>query len=87
MYDKIIFLFSEECHHFKLEDPDFSLSKVVCQDIKSCAEVWELYEEFYQGFQEKAKEDWITFRYDFVTLFSWSHACVYSTALLLPFYI
>ncbi|NXV90779.1 DYHC2 protein, partial [Calonectris borealis] len=52
----------EECHHFKLEEPDFSLSKVVCQDIKSCAEVWALYEEFYQGFQEKAKEDWITFR-------------------------
>ncbi|XP_075274100.1 cytoplasmic dynein 2 heavy chain 1 isoform X3 [Opisthocomus hoazin] len=52
----------EECHHFKLEEPDFSLSKVVCQDIKSCAEVWALYEEFYQGFQEKAREDWITFR-------------------------
>ncbi|XP_069664408.1 cytoplasmic dynein 2 heavy chain 1 isoform X2 [Haliaeetus albicilla] len=52
----------EECHHFKLEEPDFSLSKIVCQDIKSCAEVWTLYEEFYQGFQEKAKEDWITFR-------------------------
>ncbi|XP_009693327.1 PREDICTED: cytoplasmic dynein 2 heavy chain 1-like, partial [Cariama cristata] len=51
----------DECHHFKLEEPDFSLSKVVCQDIKSCAEVWALYEEFYQGFQEKAKEDWITF--------------------------
>ncbi|XP_040514464.1 cytoplasmic dynein 2 heavy chain 1 isoform X1 [Gallus gallus] len=52
----------EECHHFKLEEPDFSLSKVVSQDIKCCAEVWALYEEFYQGFQEKAKEDWITFR-------------------------
>ncbi|KFP28061.1 Cytoplasmic dynein 2 heavy chain 1, partial [Colius striatus] len=52
----------EECHHFKLEEPDFSLSKVVCQDIENCAEVWTLYEEFYQGFQEKAKEDWITFR-------------------------
>ncbi|XP_040400085.1 cytoplasmic dynein 2 heavy chain 1 isoform X2 [Cygnus olor] len=52
----------EECHHFKLEEPDFSLSKVVCQDIKSCAGVWALYEEFYQGLQEKAKEDWITFR-------------------------
>ncbi|NXC70641.1 DYHC2 protein, partial [Anhinga anhinga] len=52
----------EECHHFKLEEPDFSLSKVICQDIKSCAEVWALYEEFYQGFQEKGKEDWITFR-------------------------
>ncbi|XP_068004360.1 cytoplasmic dynein 2 heavy chain 1 [Melanerpes formicivorus] len=52
----------EECHHFKLEEPDFSLSKVVCEDLKSCAEVWALYEDFYQGFEEKAKEDWITFR-------------------------
>ncbi|PKU41804.1 cytoplasmic dynein 2 heavy chain 1 [Limosa lapponica baueri] len=71
MKEKLI----EECHHFKLEEPDFSLSKVVCQDIKSCAEVWALYEEFYQGFQEKAKEDWITFRsktYLFEEfLFSW----------------
>ncbi|NXK72907.1 DYHC2 protein, partial [Amazona guildingii] len=58
MKEKLI----EQCHHFKLEEPDFSLSKVVCQDIKSCAEVWALYEEFYQGLQEKAKEDWITFR-------------------------
>ncbi|NXA12552.1 DYHC2 protein, partial [Sapayoa aenigma] len=52
----------EECHHFKLEEPDFPLSEVVSQDIKSYAEVWALYEEFYQGFQEKAREDWITFR-------------------------
>ncbi|XP_051482944.1 cytoplasmic dynein 2 heavy chain 1 isoform X1 [Apus apus] len=58
MKEKLI----EECHHFKLEEPDFSLSEVVHQDIKSCAEVWALYEEFYQGLQEKAKEDWITFR-------------------------
>ncbi|KAF4787703.1 hypothetical protein TURU_168391 [Turdus rufiventris] len=52
----------EECHHFKLEEPDLSLSEAVSQDIQSCAEIWALYEEFYQGFQEKAKEDWITFR-------------------------
>ncbi|NXG46652.1 DYHC2 protein, partial [Psilopogon haemacephalus] len=58
MKEKLI----EECHHFKLEEPDFSLSKLVCEDIKSCVEVWALYEDFYQGFQEKAKEDWITFR-------------------------
>lgn len=78
----MISLFSEECHHFKLEEPDFSLSKVVCQDIKSCAEVWALYEEFYQGFQEKAKEDWITFRYDFVTFFLRTYMCGCSTVLL-----
>ncbi|EMP37963.1 Cytoplasmic dynein 2 heavy chain 1 [Chelonia mydas] len=52
----------EDCHHFELEEPDFSLAKAVCRDIESCAEVWALYEEFHQGFQEKAKEDWITFR-------------------------
>ncbi|XP_019385809.1 PREDICTED: cytoplasmic dynein 2 heavy chain 1 [Crocodylus porosus] len=52
----------EDCHHFEIEEPDFSLAKTVCKDIESCAEVWSLYEEFHQGFQEKAKEDWITFR-------------------------
>uniref|UniRef100_A0A452I6Q6 Uncharacterized protein n=1 Tax=Gopherus agassizii TaxID=38772 RepID=A0A452I6Q6_9SAUR len=52
----------EDCHHFELEEPDFSLAKAVCRDIENCAEVWALYEEFHQGFQEKAKEDWITFR-------------------------
>lgn len=62
MHNTVIFLCSEECHHFKLEEPDLSLSESVSQDIQSCAEVWALYEEFYQGFQEKAKEDWITFR-------------------------
>uniref|UniRef100_A0A8C5IE70 DYHC2 protein n=1 Tax=Junco hyemalis TaxID=40217 RepID=A0A8C5IE70_JUNHY len=58
MKEKLI----EECRHFKLEEPDLSLSEAVSQDIQSCADVWALYEEFYQGFQEKAKEDWITFR-------------------------
>ncbi|XP_038236236.1 cytoplasmic dynein 2 heavy chain 1 isoform X1 [Dermochelys coriacea] len=52
----------EDCHHFELEEPDFSLAKAVCRDIENSAEVWALYEEFHQGFQEKAKEDWITFR-------------------------
>ncbi|KAL8191062.1 UNVERIFIED_CONTAM: Cytoplasmic dynein 2 heavy chain 1, partial [Gekko kuhli] len=51
-----------DCRHFELEEPDFLLSDEVRRDIDSCAEVWTLYEQFYEGFQEKANEDWITFR-------------------------
>ncbi|KAH0625160.1 hypothetical protein JD844_033332 [Phrynosoma platyrhinos] len=51
-----------DCSHFDLEEPDFSLASEIRSDIDSCSEVWALYEEFYEGFQEKANEDWITFR-------------------------
>ncbi|XP_015268586.1 PREDICTED: cytoplasmic dynein 2 heavy chain 1 [Gekko japonicus] len=51
-----------DCHHFELEEPDFLLADEVRRDIDTCAEVWALYEQFYEGFQEKANEDWITFR-------------------------
>uniref|UniRef100_A0A670Y532 Dynein cytoplasmic 2 heavy chain 1 n=1 Tax=Pseudonaja textilis TaxID=8673 RepID=A0A670Y532_PSETE len=51
-----------DCCHFDLEEPDFSLANEVRRDIECCAEVWSLYEQFYEGFQEKANEDWITFR-------------------------
>uniref|UniRef100_A0ABM5FWF4 Cytoplasmic dynein 2 heavy chain 1 n=2 Tax=Agamidae TaxID=81953 RepID=A0ABM5FWF4_9SAUR len=51
-----------DCSHFELEEPDFSLANEVRRDIESCAEIWALYEEFYEGFREKANEDWITFR-------------------------
>ncbi|KAF7250799.1 Cytoplasmic dynein 2 heavy chain 1 [Varanus komodoensis] len=53
---------SNDCSHFELEVPDFSLADEVHRDIECCAEVWALYEQFYEGFQEKANEDWITFR-------------------------
>uniref|UniRef100_A0A803SUA0 Dynein cytoplasmic 2 heavy chain 1 n=1 Tax=Anolis carolinensis TaxID=28377 RepID=A0A803SUA0_ANOCA len=51
-----------DCCHFELEEPDFSLASEIRRDIDSCSEVWALYEEFQEGFQEKANEDWITFR-------------------------
>ncbi|XP_053164065.1 cytoplasmic dynein 2 heavy chain 1 isoform X1 [Hemicordylus capensis] len=54
-------LINDFCH-FELGEPDFSLADEVRRDIASCAEVWVLYEQFYGGFQEKANEDWITFR-------------------------
>ncbi|PNI44695.1 DYNC2H1 isoform 3 [Pan troglodytes] len=52
----------DDCHHFRLEEPNFSLASSISKDIESCAQVWAFYEEFQQGFQEMANEDWITFR-------------------------
>lgn len=62
------FFFSNDCSHFELEEPDFSLADEVRRDIERCAEIWTLYEEFYEGFQEKANEDWITFRSGFISV-------------------
>ncbi|MFT7803200.1 cytoplasmic dynein 2 heavy chain 1 [Arapaima gigas] len=65
----------EDCQHFDLDPPDFSLALETIRDIEDLSEMWSLYEEFQVGFQEKAKEDWITFRsktYIFEEfLFSW----------------
>ncbi|XP_059035365.1 cytoplasmic dynein 2 heavy chain 1 isoform X5 [Mustela lutreola] len=52
----------DDCHHFGLEEPNFSLAHSVSKDIESCAQVWALYEEFQRGLQDMASEDWITFR-------------------------
>lgn len=65
----IFFFTSDDCHHFGLEEPNFSLAYSISTDIESCAQIWALYEEFQQGFQEMASEDWITFRLDSKTIF------------------
>ncbi|XP_077915202.1 cytoplasmic dynein 2 heavy chain 1 isoform X5 [Halichoerus grypus] len=52
----------DDCHHFGLEEPNLSLAYSISKDIESCAQIWALYEEFQQGLQEMASEDWITFR-------------------------
>ncbi|XP_063807614.1 cytoplasmic dynein 2 heavy chain 1 isoform X2 [Pseudophryne corroboree] len=52
----------EDCLHFDMEAPDFSLADEIRIDIEGCTRTWSLYEEFYQGFNEKAREDWISFR-------------------------
>ena len=54
---------SEDCGHFELEAPDFSFAEDTIRDMEQCSGMWSLYEEWLQGFTEKAKEDWITFRY------------------------
>ncbi|XP_075054902.1 cytoplasmic dynein 2 heavy chain 1 [Mixophyes fleayi] len=52
----------EDCLHFDMEAPDFSLADEIRIDIEGCTKTWSLYEEFYQGFNEKAREDWISYR-------------------------
>uniref|UniRef100_A0A3B3YWL0 Uncharacterized protein n=1 Tax=Poecilia mexicana TaxID=48701 RepID=A0A3B3YWL0_9TELE len=52
----------EDCTYFNLEPPDFSLAEDTKRDMDEHSQMWSLYEEWQQGFTEKAQEDWITFR-------------------------
>ncbi|MEQ2202449.1 Cytoplasmic dynein 2 heavy chain 1, partial [Xenoophorus captivus] len=52
----------EDCTYFNLEPPDFSLAEDTKRDMVEHSQMWGLYEEWQQGFTEKAREDWITFR-------------------------
>ncbi|XP_041920571.1 cytoplasmic dynein 2 heavy chain 1 [Alosa sapidissima] len=52
----------EDCRHFELDAPDFSEAEEIVRDMEEFSQMWCLYEEFQEGFQASAKEDWITFR-------------------------
>ncbi|CAG6004611.1 unnamed protein product [Menidia menidia] len=52
----------EDSSYFDLEPPDFSLAEETKRDMEEYSQMWGLYEEWQQGFTEKAHEDWITFR-------------------------
>ncbi|XP_013869519.1 cytoplasmic dynein 2 heavy chain 1 [Austrofundulus limnaeus] len=52
----------EDCTYFDLEPPDFSLAEETKRDMAEYSQMWGLYEEWQQGFTEKAQEDWISFR-------------------------
>lgn len=39
-----------------------SLASDTLRDLQECSEMWELYEEFQQGLDENAEQDWISFR-------------------------
>ncbi|KAM9317805.1 cytoplasmic dynein 2 heavy chain 1 [Pholidichthys leucotaenia] len=52
----------EDCTYFDLEAPSFSLAEEIKNDMDEYSQMWGLYEEWQQGFREKAQEDWITFR-------------------------
>lgn len=55
-------LLSEDCAYFNLETPSFSVAEETKRDMEECSQMWGLYEEWHQGFSEKAQEDWISFR-------------------------
>ncbi|XP_019714971.1 cytoplasmic dynein 2 heavy chain 1-like, partial [Hippocampus comes] len=52
----------EDCVYFDLEVSTFPLAEETKQDMEEYSQMWGLYEEWHQGFTEKAQEDWISFR-------------------------
>ncbi|XP_024132434.1 cytoplasmic dynein 2 heavy chain 1 [Oryzias melastigma] len=52
----------EDCTYFDLEPPDFSMAEEIKIDMEELSQTWSLYEEWQEGYTEKAREDWITFR-------------------------
>ncbi|XP_071126281.1 cytoplasmic dynein 2 heavy chain 1-like isoform X2 [Mytilus edulis] len=51
-----------DCSHFGMEIPDFEIANDLKQDMSAFESMWGLYDEFNNGLQELAKEDWISFR-------------------------
>jgi len=45
-----------------LPTPDFSLADELRVDIEELEVTWHLYEDFHNGLNEMAQQDWITFR-------------------------
>lgn len=46
-----------------MDIPDFEIASELKQDMAAFESMWGLYDEFNNGLQELAKEDWISFRY------------------------
>uniref|UniRef100_A0AAY5E9K0 Cytoplasmic dynein 2 heavy chain 1 n=1 Tax=Electrophorus electricus TaxID=8005 RepID=A0AAY5E9K0_ELEEL len=65
----------EDCEHFELDIPDMSLAYDTLRDLQECSDMWAFYEQFQQGLEHSAQQDWITFRsktYEFEEfLFTW----------------
>ena len=68
--DILTFLFSFDCQHFGVAEPQFSAAEELKADITYHESMWGLYEEFSTGLDELAKEDWISFRCHYITEFS-----------------
>ncbi|XP_030632529.1 cytoplasmic dynein 2 heavy chain 1 [Chanos chanos] len=52
----------EDCRHFDVSPPDFSVACEVERDMAETSHMWALYEEFQHGLQDTASQDWISFR-------------------------
>lgn len=56
-----------DCEHFGMEVPEFPRVAELQEDIVNTEGTWSLFEEFTNGMQDLAKEDWISFRWQFHT--------------------
>ena len=45
-----------------MDIPEFPLADEVREDLNRYESMWSLFEEFNNGLQDLAKEDWISFR-------------------------
>lgn len=61
--NNIFYPISYECNHFGVAEPSFPIAEELKQDITVNEAMWQIYEEFSNGIEDLAKEDWISFRY------------------------
>ena len=61
-YYKSLSLYSFECKHFDLSEPEFPVADELRSDIERYESNWILFEKFSNGLDNLAKEDWISFR-------------------------
>jgi dynein heavy chain 2 len=47
-----------------MELPDLEIANELKSDMANYESMWGLYEDFNNGLQELAKEDWISFRFN-----------------------
>jgi dynein heavy chain 2 len=57
-----IFFYRNDCLHFNMTEPEFETALEVKVDLARYEGMWGLFEEFNNGLQDLAKEDWISFR-------------------------
>lgn len=61
-------MYSEDCEHFGLSEPEFKAYDEVKQNIEHYENTWGQFEEFNTGLQDLVKEDWISFRFLFFNI-------------------
>ena len=52
----------EECKHFAVDEPNFSLADELGEDLESHEKMWQLYEDFSNELEQLSSQDWISFR-------------------------
>ena len=53
---------SNDCKHFELKCPNFSLAAEIKAELEETSGVFGIFEEFNRGLQDMSQQEWITFR-------------------------